>query len=278
MYSFIFIITWLNVVINGEDVLIHHTDGPIDAIEGQGNIGYYRMGDCMRFMFTVKFHSWCTQDNWCSVFHGGDDSSLTTQVNQRMPGVWLQNNAESTDKFHIVFSTTNSGNPTKNVGLGYDLALDTDYVFDISVTQSTYKIIINGQVIVNQAYPTHCVAGETCNGVRVGEATGSYQDLTPFQIGQGLYGNDYVGLPGTVSDIKIYSCDEECSAGGLAISKMAHACRCVSGASCDDSASYCNSMDFVLKQLSESRDQTNDCPDDFTCCCSCPNCDDPISV
>eukprot|EP01083_Nonionella_stella_P026192 72085_1 len=107
-----------------------------------------------------------------------------------MTGVWLQNKAESTDKFQIVFSTTNSGNPTKNFGLGYDLAFDTDYVFDISVTKYTYKIIINGQVIVNQAYPTHGVAGETCNGVRVGEATVSYQDLTHFQIGQGLYCKD----------------------------------------------------------------------------------------
>eukprot|EP01083_Nonionella_stella_P183456 663074_1 len=190
--------------LNGE-VLIYENAGPIQAVQGQGNIGYYPVGNCMRFQFVVKFRSWC-KDDWCSIFHGGDDSSSSAQGSQRMPGVWMHKGARASGKFHVVFTHVNSPNPTIDVGPSGGLALQMPYAFDISLTQSSLTVIINSEVVYNnQKYPRHCVSGDTCHGVRVGATSGPHQDWTPFQIGQRWYG----ALAGTVSDIMIYACGKD---------------------------------------------------------------------
>eukprot|EP01083_Nonionella_stella_P109690 320087_1 len=192
-------------ILRSGDVLIYENAGPIQAVQGQGNIGYYPVGNCMRFQFVVKFRSWC-KDDWCSIFHGGDDSSSSAQGSQRMPGVWMHKGARASGKFHVVFTHVNSPNPTIDVGPSGGLALQMPYAFDISLTQSSLTVIINSEVVYNnQKYPRHCVSGDTCHGVRVGATSGPHRDWTPFQIGQRWYG----ALAGTVSDIMIYACGKD---------------------------------------------------------------------
>jgi hypothetical protein len=112
-----------------------------------GQIDIY---DVMTIRCRFMILNW--QDQWTNVFSVGSAS------NKRLPALYLPASSATSGAatgagFHLSWSTVNNWNPFMN--LGGTLALNTGYTLVIEITQSTYKVTLNGVAVYDGPYDPH---------------------------------------------------------------------------------------------------------------------------
>lgn len=119
-------------------------------------IGFIDILDEMHIEMDIVIHSF--PSNWASIIHctPGENSV-------RLPGVFIHANSATTMGFYPVFSNDGDRNYFKQTSDA--LVIGETYHFEMDITQSTYKVTVNGVVKADdvvQPHNTYMLENITC--------------------------------------------------------------------------------------------------------------------
>merc|ERR1712129_381409 len=123
-------------------------DAELVPVQGSDPLFYVDIADNMVFSMDIIINSF--PSGWASIFGCG----TTNQI--RMPGIWIHPSSddEGGRGFHIAFSTKDIWNANADK-ITPQLTTGTKYNLVIKVTQSTIQIVVNGDIVTDEAHAEH---------------------------------------------------------------------------------------------------------------------------
>ena len=109
-------------------------------------IGVIDILDEMHIEFDVVIHSF--PSGWANILHCTPEDDYP-----RVIAFWIHANSASGQGFHSKYANDDNNNYGPNVG--GSLILGKTYHLEMDITQSTFKIKINGVIVANDVVTTH---------------------------------------------------------------------------------------------------------------------------